>query len=697
LDVVAHEITHGVTDYTSNLVYSDESGALNEAMSDIFGACVDRIEGEATFNDTWLIGEDIYTPSIANDALRYMANPTTAIHNKDYYPERYVGSSDNGGVHWNSGIANLAFVLMVQGGTHPQGKTTVTVPPINATDFNDSLLKAARIFYLANTACLTPMSGFFRARDCTILHAGNYEASVEAAWDAVGVTTSLAPSPLQLGTSLILSATKGSMLSFILDEVVPKTVVSCTTSGSSGNADLYLSMRSAQYSRVGNSESSSSTESAFVGPLDEISRVSVKLFAFSSFSNVMLRCTTRHAFVELQDGITSVAQTVPAKQVVVFYLTDIPPRSRVTCRISASSGLPSIAAYLKSNGPATTWDSCSVSSSQYSANKAVCKMNSGESPVFMEMILQASSTAGFSGLTATCSSESILTTISNWDIHTDTNAGLGSDPKTDLIRFYDVKLDNSIQPTDSLMCQAKRSVIATVTLGVYMTPLSALSSGDLPAFSTSTSATYTSLRDSPTAVTSGSYLKVTQRSSTLNVEASLQVMCGLVPATTQLPSNGLSLTGQSGVQGTGTALRMYRLENVLSGGKVSCAIEGGNGNADLYVRVGQPAFPLSSFNSCQNTTAASTGSCVTAALATTSTVFVAVHAKTSYTGLVLACVRDSSTCKSLGNKCSTASACCGAFSTCDSSRCKAGIAPGGTCSRDTECRRGYSCTGSICA
>jgi hypothetical protein len=192
-------------------------------------------------------------------------------------------------------------------------------------------------------------------------------------------------------------------------------------------------------------------------------------------------------------------------------------------------------------------------------------------------------------------------------------------------------------------------------------------------------------------------MKVTQRSSTLNVEASLQVMCGLVPQTEQLLTNGLLLTGQNGVQGSGTALRMYRLDNVLSGGKVSCAIEGGNGNADLYVRVGQKAFPLSASNSCQNIATTSTGSCVTAALATTSPVYVAVHAKTSYTGLVLACVRDSSSCKNSGGSCTSASACCGAFSTCDSSRCKAGIAPGGTCLRSTQCRRGYSCKGGVCA
>jgi len=73
-DVVAHELTHGVTERTSGLIYSNESGALNEAWSDIFGAMVDRQEG-ATGADIWLLGEDIYTPNIAGDALRNMADP----------------------------------------------------------------------------------------------------------------------------------------------------------------------------------------------------------------------------------------------------------------------------------------------------------------------------------------------------------------------------------------------------------------------------------------------------------------------------------------------------------------------------------------------------------------------------------------------------------------------------------------------
>ena len=136
------------------------------------------------------MGEKIYTPGVPNDALRYMNDPALAPHDRDYFADRFQGSlseqDDYGGIHWNSGIMNLAFYLMVKGGTHPRGKSTVNVAAIDP-DFDVSLLAAAKIVYKANTGCLTPLSGFLEARQCTILHAGAHKASVAAAWDAVGV------------------------------------------------------------------------------------------------------------------------------------------------------------------------------------------------------------------------------------------------------------------------------------------------------------------------------------------------------------------------------------------------------------------------------------------------------------------------------------------------------------------------------
>jgi vibriolysin len=177
-------LQHGITQYTSDLIYRDESGALNEAMSDIFGAMVDAQEG-AKGLDIWKLGEDIYTPGTAGDALRYMHDPGEA-GDYDWYPNRYTGSSDNGGVHWNSGIANLAFVLLSVGGTHPRGKSSVNVPAIG-------MEAAADIFYMANTACLTQNSQFIDARACTLHFAGPHVAAVGAAWDAVGVAEDVSP------------------------------------------------------------------------------------------------------------------------------------------------------------------------------------------------------------------------------------------------------------------------------------------------------------------------------------------------------------------------------------------------------------------------------------------------------------------------------------------------------------------------
>jgi Thermolysin metallopeptidase, alpha-helical domain len=81
---------------------------------------------------------------------------------------------------------NLAFRLMVEGGTHPRGMSSTVVTPLSS-NFDTSIVAAARIFYQANTACLTPSSTFLSARECTLAFAGSYSSQVAAAWDAVGV------------------------------------------------------------------------------------------------------------------------------------------------------------------------------------------------------------------------------------------------------------------------------------------------------------------------------------------------------------------------------------------------------------------------------------------------------------------------------------------------------------------------------
>jgi len=193
LDIVAHELTHAVTDSTSDLIYRGESGAINEGMSDIFAAAIEHWQengrrlaaGSVLDPDIWRIGEDVYTPGTANDALRDMSDPALE-GDRDNYPDRFVGTSDNFGVHSNSGMINLAFYLLVNGGSHPRGKNPGVV--VNGI----GMAKALGIFYRAQTNYMVPFSNFENVRYATAQAAADVSdaaaiASVHAAWDAVGV------------------------------------------------------------------------------------------------------------------------------------------------------------------------------------------------------------------------------------------------------------------------------------------------------------------------------------------------------------------------------------------------------------------------------------------------------------------------------------------------------------------------------
>ena len=150
-DVVAHELTHGVTAYESGLVYYYQAGAINESLSDVWGEFVDQTNGAGT--DTlavkWQIGEDI----TGLGAFRNMADPTIfgdpdRIGSTNYdCDESY--NNDNGGVHTNSGVNNKAAYLMVDGGTF----NTYTVTALGIT-------KVAKIYYEAQTNLLLSASDY---------------------------------------------------------------------------------------------------------------------------------------------------------------------------------------------------------------------------------------------------------------------------------------------------------------------------------------------------------------------------------------------------------------------------------------------------------------------------------------------------------------------------------------------------------
>lgn len=140
-DVTAHELTHAVTEHSANLIYRDQSGALNESFSDIFGELVDQ-DNDSDPAD-WLMGEDLPI-----GAIRSMSNPP-AFGDPDKVSDYDCTRSDNGGVHTNSGIPNKAAYLMAEGDTF-NGYTIQGI----------GLDKMARVQYRALTEYLTPSSSF---------------------------------------------------------------------------------------------------------------------------------------------------------------------------------------------------------------------------------------------------------------------------------------------------------------------------------------------------------------------------------------------------------------------------------------------------------------------------------------------------------------------------------------------------------
>jgi len=189
IDVVGHELTHGVTENTAGLQYRGQPGALNESMSDVFGSLVKQYVLRQTADKAdWLIGAGLFTSRIKGKALRSMKDPGTAYNDpllgKDPQPadmSHYVSTSaDNGGVHINSGIPNKAFyeVAYAIGG--------------NAWE------RAGKIWYVTLTQKLTPSSNFQDCANATLEVAHNLygdgskeEKAVSSAWAKVKITPKL--------------------------------------------------------------------------------------------------------------------------------------------------------------------------------------------------------------------------------------------------------------------------------------------------------------------------------------------------------------------------------------------------------------------------------------------------------------------------------------------------------------------------
>jgi bacillolysin len=186
LDVVAHELTHGITDYTSDLIYRNESGALNEAFSDIVGTSVEffyQPPGTLARQADYLIGEDVIQPG----GDRSLANPAL-YGDPDHYSKRVTGSADNGGVHTNSLIASHAFYLAIEGGANrTSGLSVAGVGAQNREQIE-------KVFYRAFTFLMPSNATFSTARAATIqasrdVYGSNSaaERAITQAWTAVGV------------------------------------------------------------------------------------------------------------------------------------------------------------------------------------------------------------------------------------------------------------------------------------------------------------------------------------------------------------------------------------------------------------------------------------------------------------------------------------------------------------------------------
>lgn len=190
VDVIAHELAHGMTQFTAGLTYVGQSGALNESASDVWGAMVrQRVRDETVEEADWLIGADLFTDRVQGVALRSMADPGTAYddpvlgrdpqpaHMDDYVVLPHDADHDNGGVHINSGIPNHAFYLVASalGGRAWERAGLIWYRTLTG----GSLAHEADFAAFAEATLATAAAEYGEHAEET--------AAVRAAWTAVGV------------------------------------------------------------------------------------------------------------------------------------------------------------------------------------------------------------------------------------------------------------------------------------------------------------------------------------------------------------------------------------------------------------------------------------------------------------------------------------------------------------------------------
>lgn len=201
VDIGGHEIGHGLTTFTANLIYQAESGALNESFSDVFGNSIE-IFARPTQNN-WQLGEDLGT------IIRNMQNPNAQGDPDTYFGQNWASltGGDNGGVHTNSGVQNRWYVLLADGGSG----TNDNNDPFSVT--GQGIVKAGQVAYRNLVVYLTPSSGYTDARFFAIQSAADLfggctpeVASVTNAWHAVGVGPAFSPTTVSDFTAPITTS-----------------------------------------------------------------------------------------------------------------------------------------------------------------------------------------------------------------------------------------------------------------------------------------------------------------------------------------------------------------------------------------------------------------------------------------------------------------------------------------------------------
>lgn len=204
-DVLAHEYTHGVVSWSGNLQYLGEPGALNESFADIFGTLVEfhtqaddsgAYPGWSGGEADWLVGED--TGTLVRD-MRDPSNPAVYARQS---PSRYGGTHwldpsgafDSGGLHYNSGVQNYFFYLLVEGGAGVNDGLPYDVPGVGMDAAGRIAFRALAVYTSWNNDYADEREAWLSAaQDLSVADGVDYVGPVTAAWDAVGVSSALCP------------------------------------------------------------------------------------------------------------------------------------------------------------------------------------------------------------------------------------------------------------------------------------------------------------------------------------------------------------------------------------------------------------------------------------------------------------------------------------------------------------------------